>query len=284
MPRAEYMAAQLRQAAGMIARSAGMPAEGLPVQRASDGTAYQLAMSDDATQAEIFILGDVCEWAIEPWGEMDAPLLSKKLQEMPEGVESIAVHINSYGGSVKEGVAIHNMLKAHPAQVTTICEGMACSIASVIFMAGDRRVMREASELMVHNAWACAVGNASELRKAADDLEKHNELSVRAYMARVSITEQELRALMDAETWVTAQEALEWGFATEVDGAEPEGGAMASARPAQAAGPERGPEQEAEPEPEPETEPEAAPEPVKDAEQKAGANWPAVVAALKAAM
>ena len=117
-------------------------------------------------------------------------------------VDVINVHINSYGGVVSEGLAIYNTLKNHKAKIRTIVDGFACSAASVVFMAGDERIMNDASLLMIHNAWTRVSGNAAELRKQADDLEKITQASIEAYMSRVNITEDELKALLDAETWL----------------------------------------------------------------------------------
>ena len=107
-----------------------------------------------------------------------------------------------------EGLAIYNTLKNSKMKVTTYCDGFACSAASVIFMAGDERIMNEASLLMIHNAWSYGYGNANELRKQADDLDKITKASINAYMSRVSITEEELKQKMDEESWITAEEAV----------------------------------------------------------------------------
>lgn len=164
-------------------------------------------------KAELTIYGDITSW---PWLESDVSsyLLSKQLSELD--VDEIDVHINSYGGEVSEGLAIFNALKNHKAKVNTYCDGFACSIASVIFMAGDKRIMSNASMLMIHNAWTRTAGNASELRKSADDLDKITQASVNAYMSAVKISEEDLKEKMDAETWITPSEALEWGFASDV--------------------------------------------------------------------
>ena len=162
--------------------------------------------------AELTIYGDITSF---PWfdGDVSANNLSRQLAEM-QGVTEIHVFINSYGGEVAEGLAIYNALKRHPAKVVTYCDGFACSIASVIFMAGEERIMCNPSFLMIHDAWSFAQGNADELRKQADDLEKITTASVEAYMARCNLTEEELRAKMKAETWLTHSEAVEMGFAT----------------------------------------------------------------------
>lgn len=172
---------------------------------------YSLETNDKT--AEVMIYGDVTSW---PWLESDvsAYSLSKQIQELD--VDEIVVGINSYGGEVAEGLAIYNSLKNHKAKITTRVDGFACSIASVIFAAGDRRIMNDSSLLMIHNAWTFASGNAAELRKQADDLDKINDASVKAYMAVANIEESEIREIMDGESWLAPEEAKEIGLATEI--------------------------------------------------------------------
>lgn len=178
---------------------------------------FQLEVAD--READLTIYGDITSW---PWLESDVSSysLSKMLAELDPDVETINVNINSYGGEVAEGLAIYNALKRHPAQVCTRVDGFACSIASVIFMAGDERCIADASLLMIHNAWTWGSGNAQELRKLADDMDTITAASKAAYLSKVTISEEELTALMDAETWITPQDALAWGFATKGEEAE----------------------------------------------------------------
>lgn len=170
--------------------------------------------------ATLNIYGDITSF---PWfeGDVSASNLSKQLEEMGD-VEQIDVYINSYGGEVAEGLAIYNALRRHKAKVRTVCDGFACSIASVIFMAGDERIMHEASALMIHNAWTWAEGNAAELRKQADDLEKITQLSVEAYKAHSNLEEEVIKELMDKESWILPSEAMEYGFATATEKVESE--------------------------------------------------------------
>lgn len=156
-----------------------------------------------------------------PWFDNDVTADSIVRQiEAAQDVSRIDVFINSYGGEVAEGLAIYNALKRHKAKVRTICDGFACSIASVIFMAGEERIMNESSLLMIHNAWTSACGNAAELRKLADDMEKITQASVEAYKAHSNLSEDEIKELMDAESWILPAEALEYGFATAIEKAE----------------------------------------------------------------
>ena len=172
---------------------------------------YSLQKSDN--EANIVIYGNISSWS---WNERNTSAynLSKQLEDLD--VDFINIYINSYGGEVAEGLAIYNTLKRHNATVRTYCDGFACSIASVIFMAGDERIMSNASLLMIHNAWTNISGNANELRKQADDLEKITQASINVYLQDVNISEEELRQLLDNETWLTPQEAFEKGFATTI--------------------------------------------------------------------
>lgn len=172
---------------------------------------FQLTQNNN--EVDIQIYGDITSWE---W--FDSDVSSYTLSKQIEGLEcdQINVYINSYGGEVAEGLAIYNQLKRHKAKVKTVCDGFACSAASVIFMAGDERVMSTASLLMIHNAWTYAGGNAKELRKQADDLDIITQASINAYMQEVNITEEELRQMLDNETWIAPQEAIEKGFITSI--------------------------------------------------------------------
>lgn len=163
-------------------------------------------------RAEIVIYGDITSF---PFLESDVSShsLSKELAQL-ENVREVDVHINSYGGEVAEGLAIYNALRSCGAKIRTICDGFACSIASVVFMAGDERIMNESSLLMIHNPWTFIEGNAQRLRKEADDLEKISEASIAAYLRSVAIDRKELIEMLDAETWITPDEAIANGFAT----------------------------------------------------------------------
>lgn len=175
---------------------------------------FQLVQASEDT-ADLYIFGDICKWAREDAGEASGNTIVKQLQAVK--ASEINVHINSYGGDVSEGLAIYNVLREHPAEVHTICDGFACSAASVVFMAGDQRTMSPASLLMIHNAWTFAMGNAAELRKTADDIEIITQASVEAYKRVATISEEEIKKLMDAETWILPGDAVAYGFATDID-------------------------------------------------------------------
>lgn len=185
---------------------------------------YSLYSSEK--EADLYIFGDITSYA---WDEKDRDAygIVKELQALD--VETIKVHINSYGGDVSEGLAIYNTLKNSKSEIVTICDGFACSAASVIFMAGDERIVNEASLLMIHNPWTWAIGNADDLRKQAEDLDKIAQASINAYMSKVNIEEDELKQFLNDETWLTAQECLDMGFATKINESEDASGINQSA-------------------------------------------------------
>ena len=187
------------------------------------------AMDALGGSADVYIFGDVTSM---PWqeGDVDAHTFATDLASLGP-VSEISVHISSYGGEVEEGLAIYNALLSNPAHVTTICEGQACSIASVIFMAGTDRIMREASALFVHDCWTLAQGDADDLRKIADDLDMQMIACKLAYM-RGGIEEAALDDLLKADTWVTPSDAVSYGFATSIDAGEESGQVAASAHKA----------------------------------------------------
>lgn len=132
-------------------------------------------------------------------------------------IDLLNVHINSPGGSVFAGFTLYNILKRHPASVATHVDGMAASIASVVLQAADERVMATNGMVMIHNPMAIALGYAEDMRKVADDLDKIREPIVKSYSDRASVSDDEIKTMMDAETWMTAEEAVEKGFADTVD-------------------------------------------------------------------
>jgi len=133
-----------------------------------------------------------------------------------KNVTHIELSLHSPGGNVFEGIAIYNVLKLHPAKVTARVEGLAASIASVILMAADIITMPENAYLMIHNTTGGAWGNSDNLREMADLMEKLQATIRNIYLKRTGITEDKLKDLMAAETWMTGAEALDMGFADVV--------------------------------------------------------------------
>lgn len=167
------------------------------------------------TTADIYIFGDIVAGGWK-WDESDVSSfdLASQIKALPQDAQ-ITVHINSNGGDLKEGLGIYNVLKGR--NVTTICEGFAASSASVIFCAGKTRIMNAASLLFIHNASMLMAGTADEMEKAAEDLRTITDAAKAAYReAGVNISDEELSALMDDETWITPENAVTMGFATEI--------------------------------------------------------------------
>ena len=163
----------------------------------------------------IRIYGDIVENSVE-FNEVSPLQIAYELEQLRE-VDEIDVYINSYGGSVSAGLTIYNQLKNHPAKIRTHIDGFACSIASIIFLAGDERIMQDASLLMIHNPFCMTVGNANELRKTADDLEKMAQVSVDIYCQVTGLDKTVIKEMMDNETWITGEDAKEMGFATSFE-------------------------------------------------------------------
>lgn len=180
---------------------------------------YKLYVYDDVTA-----YGDF-NW--ETWqydeSETSAKYFRDQLEAIPE-TGTIELHVNSNGGSVKEGVAIYNLLKQHKAEKICYVDGFAYSIASVICMACDKIIMGPGTSMLIHNMAMSVYGDAQMLRKCADDLDVLMESNRKIYMERAkNLTEEQLVEMMDAETFLTPEQCLEYGFCDEIGGqpAEP---------------------------------------------------------------
>lgn len=181
---------------------------------------WKLQQSATPGALDLYIYGDVKSDGHDWWtnqvikSETSANHFREELAKHPN-VTQINIFINSYGGSVFEGTAIYTQLKRHAAHKTVYIDGFACSIASVIAMAGDEIVMPRNTLMMIHNMWMGVCGNAAELRKAADDLDTINKAGRGAYLDRAGgkLDEATLVAMMDAETWLTAEQCIQYGLA-----------------------------------------------------------------------
>jgi len=164
-------------------------------------------------------------------GGVTASRISAALRSI--GNKEITVRINSPGGDMFEGIAIYNLLRAHPAKVTVEVLGWAASAASVIAMAGDEIRMGLGSFMMVHNAWGVVIGNRHDMRDAATLFDQFDAAIADIYAARTRMKRADIEQLMDAETFMTAAQAVENGFADAINDAEihPETNASAQVRP-----------------------------------------------------
>lgn len=163
---------------------------------------------------EILIYDDIGGGMFGGISSKDVALAIKNLGE----TDKIDVRLNSAGGDVFEGIGIYNTLRRQNAAVTVHVDGMALSAASVIAMAGNQVHMAENAIMMIHNPWTVTHGSAKEFRDMADTLDKTKNQVVKAYTSKTLIPDQEIGEMMDAETWMTSEEAFMKGF---VDGTGP---------------------------------------------------------------
>ena len=169
---------------------------------------YTVRAEADAT-VHVSIRGLIGEW-----GVTDRDFIREI--EAAGDADLISLHINSRGGEVDHGLAIYNYLRAHRAAVRVEVDGIAASAASIIAMSGDEIVMPANALLMLHYPWTFAMGNADELEKVAEDLRKFESALIDTYVARTGKGQAEVRDLLAAETWLTAAEAKDMGFADTV--------------------------------------------------------------------
>lgn len=179
-----------------------------------EGNKYQIYVYDDVQEEGKFNWNT---WTREE-SETSAKYFRERLEEIPDNGE-IELYFNSNGGSVKEGTAIYNQLKRHKAHKTGYVDGVCHSIAFVMLQACDHRVMGEGTSALLHEMWACVAGNASQLRQEADQLDDLMVASRKLFMQRAkNITEDELKEMMQKETMLTPDKALEYGFIDEIAG------------------------------------------------------------------
>lgn len=168
------------------------------------------AAGDDETAAELLIYGYIGEW-----DDVSSSDVVKQLKSVT--ANNIVVKINSYGGSVFTAQAILSSLKRHPANITVYIDGIAASAATIIAMAGDKIIIPSNAMMMIHNPWTYAAGDADELRDIAEMMDKVRDSILAAYREKTALTDEKLIELMNDETWLSADEAVELGFADEVE-------------------------------------------------------------------
>jgi ATP-dependent Clp protease protease subunit len=127
--------------------------------------------------------------------------------------KAITVNINSPGGDFFEGIAIYNALAGHDGEVNVRVIGLAASAASIIAMAGDNVAIGESAFLMIHNAWTIALGDKNDMADVSEMLSKFDESMVSLYCKHCGKDEDEVRAMMNRETWLVGKDAVEEGFA-----------------------------------------------------------------------
>ena len=163
--------------------------------------------------AEISIYDEIGGWGVS------AQQFSKDFKALGNNLKQINLHIHSPGGDVFDGIAIYNLLKNHPANKTVTIDGLAASMASVIAMAGNEVIMPENAMMMIHKPWGIQGGDAEDMRKYADLLDKVENTLIPAYANKTGKTPEELAEMLSAETWLNGKECVEQGFADKL--AEP---------------------------------------------------------------
>nr|WP_315448076.1 head maturation protease, ClpP-related [uncultured Pseudomonas sp.] len=178
-----------------------------------DKTWYALQASGEATERviEVFVYGEIGGWGIT------ANQFVQDLRAMDDGVSPVVAAFNSIGGDLFDGLAMHNALSRLGERCTGRIDALAASAASVAVCGAHRVVIASNAMLMIHNPWTYAAGDAEDFRKVADVLDQTMEAIIAAYKAKApDIDEVELRRLVAAETWLTANEAVALGLADEV--------------------------------------------------------------------
>lgn len=168
---------------------------------------FEIKAQSDSAPAEVYIYDFIGYYGVEAKAFID------ELNALE--VDAIDLRLNTPGGSVFEGNAIYNALKRHKAKITTYIDGLAASMGSIIALAGDRVIMADNAMYMIHNPWTIGSGDARELRKTADTLDKLRNAMLNDYQKKTGIAEEELITMLDEETWLTASECIDKGFADE---------------------------------------------------------------------
>lgn len=174
--------------------------------------------SADNKSADVFIYGEITKYAWEEYGEVSSITFKNELDALGEGIETINLYINSPGGSVFEAMAIIAMLQRHPADIISHIDGVAASCASAIPMISKRIIMPSNAFLMIHHAMVGAWGNAKQLRKSADDVERISKAMCQHYLDRAGekMTEEQLYEMIEEDKWLTAEQCLELGLCDEI--------------------------------------------------------------------
>lgn len=174
-----------------------------------------LTVRNNADTVEIDVFGDIGEG----WFSEGNTLESVKAQ-VPSNAKSITVNIDSLGGDLSHGLAIHDMLKNHSAKVTANIMGWTASAGTIIAMGADEVHANENQFFLIHPVWTMAVGNADELRAQADELDRFDKKLVNIYENKTDMSGDEIMTLMREERWMDMDEAKELGFIDEINTTE----------------------------------------------------------------
>lgn len=172
----------------------------------------------DGSTGELTLYGEISD--VTWWGDEVTPKQFKEDLDALGDIDILNININSPGGDVFAGQAIYSMLNRHKAYKNVYIDGLAASIASLVAMAGDKIIMPANAMMMIHSPWTFAIGNAQEFRKLADDMDKIRDSMIVAYESQSALTTEEITEMLDAETWLSAEDCLEYGFADEIEEAK----------------------------------------------------------------
>ncbi|WP_057194924.1 head maturation protease, ClpP-related [Limosilactobacillus fermentum] len=165
------------------------------------------------------IKGDIVDNSTAQFYEyfgMDAVSPSEVSQQLDDGDDEIEVNIASNGGDLFAASEIYTMLKNDPRNVTVNIQGLAASSASIIAMAGDEINISPTAQMMIHQVWSNTQGNADDMRTSADSLDSADQAVVNAYEAKTGLDRDSILSMMQQETWMDAQEAVDKGFADKI--------------------------------------------------------------------
>lgn len=181
---------------------------------------YRVKNSADGETSDIYIYDEIMpNWMVEWWGSgVSAEGLIAALNELT--ANTINVRINSPGGDVFEAIAIYNTLVSHPADINVYVDALAASAASIIAMAGDTITMMVGSQMMIHDAMGIEMGNAADMRAMADFLDQQSNNIASIYANKAGGEVEDWRAVMLAETWMFAEEAVNLGLADSIYSAD----------------------------------------------------------------
>lgn len=169
-----------------------------------------IVKAEDADEATIYLYGVIGGW----WGDIDAETFARELAAIKAG--TIHVRINSPGGDVFDARSMMTAARAHSAKIIAHIDGLAASAATAFAMAADEVEISKGARFMIHRAWTVAIGNQNDMRETAELLDGVDDDLANDYAIRTGQTKEQILTWMDAETWMSADETVERGFADRV--------------------------------------------------------------------
>lgn len=179
---------------------------------AKTAVSSRLHLVDQSDALELVLYGEIGVMGIS------ASSVEEALADAPR--RPLTVRVNTYGGDVFDGITIYQMLRRWPEPVTVWIDGLAASIGSVIALAGRETIAYPSSMLMLHEPWSIVIGNASDMRSMGETLERIAAMLVGIYAGKIDQDPDEIRSIMQEETWLTAEQAKTLGLVDRVDDGE----------------------------------------------------------------